>query len=313
MIRDITEKNTSLRTAKAIAVLYCSEEIVKMAVEKKIPKGDIFEFARAAGYYAAKNTSNLIPHCHPVAIHSLSFEFEPLTDDIISSHGLKKASGFLITGLAKCIDRTGIEMEILTGVSLCALTMYDILKPLDATLEITSIKLLEKTGGKSDRRYFNTPPSCAVLICSTDIHAGKKEDRAGKQALTIFKSYGIENVDYQLLPNNFEAIKESLQQLIEKNTAYIFTIGGTGLGAGEYAVEAVESIIERPAEGLADAIRSHGLERSRMAMMSRLVAGTVGVTTIVTLPGSSSGVADALHALLPAVFHVQKMLQGGGR
>src|SRR6201999_479527 len=89
-------------------------------------------------------------------------------------------SGIVILAEARSIGRTGIEMEVLTGVSVAALEIYDMLKPVDKKLEIGNIRLLEKTGGKSDReRYFATPPTCAVLVCSDSTAAGKREDKSG--------------------------------------------------------------------------------------------------------------------------------------
>ena len=153
-MNDITFKTSTLREATAEGVVLCSAETLTHIKNNTVPKGNIFEFARAAGFFGAKKTDQLLPHCHPVTIDGMELNYE------ILENGIK------ITGTAKSIGRTGIEMEILTGVSIAALTIYDMLKPIDKGLEITGIKLLDKKGGKTDReKYFQTPPTCAVLVC----------------------------------------------------------------------------------------------------------------------------------------------------
>jgi len=164
-MNDITSKQITLRTAFAEGFVHCTPATIELIKNKQIPKGDIIEFARAAGFFAAKKTDQLLPHCHPVTIDGMSMSFDILEDAI------------KISAEAKSIGRTGIEMEVLTGISVAALTIYDMLKPVDKQLEISGIKLLDKTGGKSSRsKYFSTPPSCAILVCSDSTAAGTRED-----------------------------------------------------------------------------------------------------------------------------------------
>ena len=93
---------------------------------------------------------------------------------------------------------------------------------------------------------------------------------------------------------------------------FVFTTGGTGLGPRDQTVGAVRELLERDAEGIAEAMRVYGQMRTPMAMMSRGVAGSIGETLIVTLPGSPDGARESLEAILPAVFHARKILTGGG-
>ena len=151
-MRDITHKAITLRTAKAIGVLFCSAETLKLIREDRLPKGNLFDVARAAGFLGAKATPQLLPHCHPVAIDGMKMEFEFVDPSLhLELLGAADAgrSGIVITGEARSIGRTGIEMEILTAVSVAALEIYDMLKPVDKQLEIGRIRLLEKKGGKS--------------------------------------------------------------------------------------------------------------------------------------------------------------------
>jgi molybdenum cofactor biosynthesis protein MoaC len=312
-MRDITAKQISLRTAKAIGFVVCSESTHNLIKNDNLPKGNLFDIARAAGYLAAKNTQHLIPHCHPVSIDGLSVEFEIVEAEKPSTllpEGNK--NGVLIVVEGKSIGRTGIEIEALTAVSICALTIYDLLKPLnDSFLEITSVKLLEKKGGKTDRKkFFEEAQKAAILVCSDSTFNGQRKDVSGLLISDILKQYNVEIVDYKILPDDEEQIKQQLLKWVKQGIAFLFTTGGTGLGPRDCTVEAVKSIIEKEAIGISEAMRTHGQMRTPLAMLSRAVAGTIHQTLIVTLPGSRNGVKESLEAILPAVFHAKNMLAG---
>lgn len=313
-MRDITNKTMTLRTAQAMAVVLCSEETVDMIRSDRLPKGNLFDVARAAAFLGAKNTPHLLPHCHPVNIDSMDvqFGFVGFDDQDISDH-LKGQTGIVIRGEAKSIGRSGIEMEILTGVSVAALEIYDMLKPVDSSLEITGIKLLEKKGGKSDRKkYFNSSPSCAILVCSDSTAEGNREDKSGKILQAMLEEARATVVNYQVIADDKSLIQQKIHEWVAADVHYIFTTGGTGLGPRDHTVSAVKEILERDADGIAEAMRSFGQMRTPLAMMSRGVAGSIAQTLIVTLPGSSDGVRECLEAILPAVFHARKMMKGGG-
>ncbi|HSY62373.1 MAG TPA: bifunctional molybdenum cofactor biosynthesis protein MoaC/MoaB, partial [Cytophaga sp.] len=280
-----------------------------------LPKGNLFDVARAAAFLAAKNTSQLIPHCHPVGIDGMSVDFEILdavkhaTELGISLVGIH---GVVIRSEIKSIGRTGIEIEALTGISIAALTVYDLLKNIDKNLSIGPIRLLEKTGGKSGQKYFNTPPKCAVLVCSDSTFTGKREDNSGKKIIEMLKEHDITTIAYDIVPDEPMHIQEKIKAWVAEDYAYIFTTGGTGLGPRDKTVEAVKAILERDADGITEAMRVYGQMRTPLAMMSRAVAGSIHETLIITLPGSSNGVRESLEAIMPAVFHARKMMKGGG-
>jgi cyclic pyranopterin phosphate synthase len=128
-----------LRTAIAQAIVQVSTEDTIRAIENNtVPKGDVFAMSKAAGLLGVKKTADLLPDCHPLPI-----EF---TDITYSINGLQIT--VLIT--VKTIYKTGVEVEAMHGASIVALNMYDMLKPIDKGIEIQNIKLLKKTGGKSD-------------------------------------------------------------------------------------------------------------------------------------------------------------------
>jgi len=315
-MRDITHKQITLRTAKATGIIYCSASTFQLIKEEKLPKGNLFDVARAAGFLGAKNTPHLLPHCHPVNIDALEISFEFLdaqADEELSTEENKRRHGILITAEGKSIGRTGIEMEMLTAVSVAALEIYDMLKPVDTQLEIASIKLEEKKGGKSDRKkYFSTPPTCAVLVCSDSTANGLREDKSGILIQQMLKEVNANVKHYKVVPDNRLEIQQQIKNWVEEDVHFIFTTGGTGLGPRDNTVSAVKEILERDADGITEAMRSYGQMRTPMAMMSRGVAGSIAETLIVTLPGSSAGVKESLEAILPAVFHARKMMKGGG-
>ena len=136
---DITHKSNTLRTAVAQAIVkVSSEETIRAIQNKTVPKGDVFAMSKAAGLLGVKKTSDLLPDCHPLPIEftDISYEIDKLQIKI------------LIT--VKTNYKTGVEVEAMHGASIVALNMYDMLKPIDKGIEISNIRLLKKTGGKSD-------------------------------------------------------------------------------------------------------------------------------------------------------------------
>src|SRR6478735_9759932 len=169
-MNNITTKINSLRKAIATATVRVSKpETIEAISERKVPKGDVFEFARAAGLLAIKKTSDVIPDCHPLPI-----EYAAITHTI-------EDLNIIITVEVHTIYKTGVEVEAMHGAAVTALTMYDMLKPIDKSVEISSIKLVEKKGGKTGFANENVRRiKSAVIVCSDTIAAGKAEDKSGK-------------------------------------------------------------------------------------------------------------------------------------
>jgi cyclic pyranopterin phosphate synthase len=134
---DVSTKEVTTRTATASGLVLVSNEVIDLIRNKNLPKGDLFSTVRLAGIMATKKTSELIPLCHPLSVSSVEVNVDVI-DSAIS-----------ITAKVKTADRTGVEMEALTAVAVAALTAIDMVKAVDKSANISEIKLLEKTGGKS--------------------------------------------------------------------------------------------------------------------------------------------------------------------
>ena len=136
---DVGDKRPTKRVALAAGEVRMQPQTLQQILDRQVEKGDVFAIARIAGIMAAKQTSNLIPLCHPLPLTSVEIEFVPEPQS-----GLVK-----ISAIAKVSGQTGIEMEALTAVSIAGLTIYDMCKAIDKQMVISEIRLLKKTGGKS--------------------------------------------------------------------------------------------------------------------------------------------------------------------
>lgn len=136
---DVSEKSSTQREARAMAVISMQPETLQMIVEGKHKKGDVMATARIAGIMAAKRTADLIPMCHPLMLTSVKVELLPN----------QEKSAVEIFAVCKLVGQTGVEMEALTAASTAALTLYDMCKAVDKGMVIHHLQLLEKKGGKS--------------------------------------------------------------------------------------------------------------------------------------------------------------------
>ncbi len=205
-------------------------------------------------------------------------------------------------------------MEALTAVSVVALTVYDMLKPLDDELAIEKIILLEKKGGKSDfQNQFPEPLKAGVLVISDSTFKGERKDKSGHIIKNRLKEHPIDLAEFKILPDDKEFISKEIARLSdEEELDLIFTTGGTGLGPKDVTPEATFDVTEKIVTGITEALRSFGQKRTPYAMLSRNVAGVRGKTLIINLPGSSRGVEESMNVLFPGILHGLKMIWGGG-
>ena len=141
---DVSGKKETARFAVAVSKIRVSKETLELIEAGKIGKGDVLGVARVAGIMASKQTSNLIPMCHPLMISSCNVDFD-----------INREESYIgITATVKIVDKTGVEMEALTAATVAALTIYDMCKAVDKRMVIEETHLLKKTGGKSGEFNF---------------------------------------------------------------------------------------------------------------------------------------------------------------
>lgn len=296
---DITNKIKSHRVAVAQAIVHTGGlPTIEAVQQNKVPKGNVLDSARVAGLFAVKRTSDMIPDCHPMPVESTEVRYNIDGQDIY------------IEVEVQTIYKTGVEVEAMHGASVVALTIYDMLKPIDKNVEILSIKLLKKKGGKS--QYNDKPLSpvkTAVVVCSDSISAGKKEDFAGKAIITKLKKHRVEVEDYVVIPDEIETIRKKVNSLCDEKYKLVIITGGTGLSKRDVTPEAIRPLFDREIPGIAEAARSFGMEHMPYAMLSRSLAGLKGDTLILGLPGSTRGASESMDALFPYLLHLFRVME----
>jgi cyclic pyranopterin phosphate synthase len=134
---DVTGKTVTERVAVAAGLVRMGVKTRDQILNRRVEKGDVLEVARLAGIMAAKKTADLIPLCHPISLGAIEVRFQPSLE------------GIDVRAIVRTAERTGVEMEALTAVSVAALTIYDMVKGIERGVEITGVRLLMKTGGRS--------------------------------------------------------------------------------------------------------------------------------------------------------------------
>lgn len=292
---DITSHISSYREAKSLAIVKVSKkETIEAIVNKTVAKGDVFEISKTAGLLAIKKTSDVIPDCHPVPVENVDINHTITGNEI---H---------VEVAVSTVYKTGIEIEALYGASVVALTIYDLLKPIDKSIEITSIKVLEKEGGKSAFQETARPGlNSAVIICSNAVYDGKKDNKAGIIIKEKLQVHSLEVSAHEVIPNDAKLLKEKILDLYQKVNIMIIA-GGTGLLEKDNTPEIVSPLLDKLVPGIAEAARSYGQARTPLAMLSRGIAGLKGKTLILVVPGSSRGAKETMDALFPYVLHTFK-------
>lgn len=298
---NVSNKITTLRFARAGGTIKTRKDVIQKIVDDDIEKGDVLEVSRVAGIQAAKKTSELLIFCHnlPLEWVDVFFHFDGDTIHV-------KAE-------AEAIARTGVEMEALTAASTALLNIYDMLKPLDKEMEISSIRLLEKTGGKSDfDDDFDHPVKAALVRISDSVADGTREDQSTSAVEDVLDHFNVEVAQKVVIRSGREEVAKKIEELADSSSYHlIFTIGATGLNDGDIVAEITKELIEYEIPGIPEAMREFGRNRTPYANYSRTAAGVRGETIIINLPGSSRGAKESVHALFPGLKHALRMMNKG--
>ncbi|MEV0845317.1 bifunctional molybdenum cofactor biosynthesis protein MoaC/MoaB [Streptomyces sp. NPDC049954] len=328
---DVTRKEVTARTATATGRVLVTPQVVELLRGEGVPKGDALATARIAGIMGAKRTPDLVPLCHPLALSGVTLDLA-VADDAVE-----------ITATVRTTDRTGVEMEALTAVSVAALTVVDMVKAVDKAATITDIRVQTKTGGKSGdwRRPdaetapgpgtpepatsdpdpqptartapdepVRTPYRALVVTASNRASAGIYPDRGGPLIAQALTAWGFATEGPQIVPDG-APVETALRAGVAAGYDVIVTTGGTGLSPTDLTPEATREVLDREVPGLAEAIRAQGLPKVPTAALSRGLAGVAGTTLVVNLPGSTGGVRDGLTVLERALRHAVDQIHGG--
>jgi cyclic pyranopterin phosphate synthase len=299
---DVGAKPDSYRTARAKAVVNINANTAVLIGQGKSPKGDIVEAAKIAATSGAKKTSDLIPYCHPIPLDHIGVQVSV------------KSQAIEVEVEVKSIWKTGVEMEALSGACIGALTVYDMLKPIDDSLFISSVKLVQKSGGIGEFAIKEgNKIRAGVIVVSDSVAAGKRADKSGKFIVKTLKDRRIDVVKYKIVPDNSSVIEDLLVKYSDDlHLNLILTTGGTGLGMRDVTPEATRKVIEKEITGIAEGSRAFGQRRTPLSMLSRGVAGVRGRSLIINVPGSLKAVSESLEFLFPGLEHAFKMMEGHG-
>jgi molybdenum cofactor biosynthesis protein MoaC len=319
---DVSDKLNSKRTAIARGKIIVGAEVLNLIITNQMIKGDPLRLAEIAAIMGAKQTSNLIPLCHPLGLDKVEFVSELLVNE----------DAVQVYCIATTSAKTGVEMEALTGVSAGLLTIYDLSKISEPALKISDIELVLKIGGKSGiwfnpnvkkipewvNQYLPTPISLAGISIATITLSDRASQRiypdlSGQKLQELLIQSGAQLVSHHLLPDEPELMLKQLHQLMAASNPpeVIITTGGTGIGQRDTVPEAIEQLHGRQIPGIGELLRLSGSKHTTYSWGSRSLATVVDKTLIITLPGSIKAVEQSINTLLPILGHLVKMIAGG--
>ena len=313
---DVGAKPQTQRIARARARVRMSPAAADAVARGEVPKGEVLGVARLAGIQAAKQTAQLIPLAHPLAL-----TFVDVEATVAAAEGLVE-----ITSEVRTTGPTGVEMEAMTACAVAALTIYDMVKGLERGVALEEIVLLEKRGGRGEylreetvsggsahRPTTRAPGSlrAALITVSTSKASSPESDESGPQLAALAERLGAEVVGREVIPDDRGVIEERLRHYSDdQGCSLVLTSGGTGVAPSDVTPEATAAVIDREIEGIAEAMRAASRPHTSHWMLSRAIAGVRGSTLIVNLPGSPASIDQIAPALLAAIPHAAGLIAG---
>lgn len=312
---DVGNKPETRRRACAQGTITMGEEGFKRLVEKTLPKGDALALCEIAGVTAAKKTSDMIPLCHPLPLDKVAISLDINKEDCsVTAHCAVSA-----------FARTGVEMEALAGVNGALLGLYDLIKGVDAALNISGIQLNMKEGGKKGYWVHPNADECwqkqsdevllagtkTVMITLSDrASKGEYADLSGPAGVDNLTSLGATVVETLVMPDEKEELAEKIKMLAATGDVdLIITTGGTGIAERDTTPEALNLACDRIIPGFGELLRQDGSQFTKFSWISRSVAGIAGKTLVIALPGNPKAVQEGLNALKGILPHTLKTLQ----
>ena len=185
------------------------------------------------------------------------------------------------------------------------------IKPLDNGIQISSIKLVSKKGGKTDvGKYEAENLRCAVVVCSDTVASGNAKDSSGLKIEEKLQHYNLNISLKEIISDDFSLIQSKALAISEAGYDLLLFTGGTGLSPRDLTPDAIQPLLDKEIPGIMETARSYGQQRMPYAMLSRGVAGFIKETLVITLPGSPRGVEETLDAIFPHVLHVFRVKEG---
>jgi len=308
---DVGDKGATDRRAVAEGFVRINPQLAGAIARDALAKGNLLDVARLAGIQAAKRTSELIPLCHFLPLDHVDVDAE-LVD-----------GGVRLTASARTQGRTGVEMEALTAVAVAALTVIDMGKSIDKQMVIETIRLLEKTGGRSGavRLAASSPApaaqplsgvTAAVLTVSDRCFRGEREDASGPALCRFLGELGGAAIAAACVPDEAQRISQAILNWARSADArpdVILTTGGTGLSSRDITPEATAPLLDKQHPGLLELARRRLLPSTPRAYLSRGEAGAIGRTLVINLPGSPRGACEFLTAIADVLPHAVETLR----
>ncbi|UAT42875.1 bifunctional molybdenum cofactor biosynthesis protein MoaC/MoaB [Anaplasmataceae bacterium AB001_6] len=316
-MKDISYKKPNIRRAIAMGCINIGEIGFKHVKNGTLAKGDVLKLAEIAGLQGAKNTWQQIPMCHPIPLEHIAV-YPELKE---SSHSV------IVYTIVSTIAKTGVEMEALSAVNAALLTLYDLIKPVEAGLSISDIRLLLKEGGKSNlwihprgipekiKEFIKIPSErllegkkVGIITLSDRAHNKEYQDKSGIILKEKLEHLGCNIVDYSILPDESVQLEEKINKLT-KDVEIIITTGGTGIAPRDITPQTISKIADQEIPGIGELLRSYSALHVPKTWLSRSGAVVMDNTLIIALPGSPSAVQDGIEALKEILPHALDSIQ----
>lgn len=318
---DVGAKPVTHRLAVACGEIIVGAAAFALIRDRKLPKGDVLVLAEVAGITGAKKAQDMIPLCHPMGLDHVKI-FTELHEE---------SASVTVFCFASTHARTGVEMEALAGVNAALLTIWDLTKMVEPDLQIMNIRLLAKLGGKKgvwlnpagvpswimDAIQPAPEPvlkgkSAMVITMSDRAHRGEYEDLSGAALKEILTRHGAVIADYHVIPDEADTIRSTIQVAVKTHSPdLLICTGGTGVAKRDVTPDALIPLFDRTLPGVGEMLRSDGAKYTPLSWSSRAIAGIIGSTLVITLPGNPAAVKEGMAALLPELLpHLIRIIRG---